>query len=59
MITMKQYIGIALVVAGALLLIVSYFAGWTSSNLVLLTGLILIILGVVWHVRRIKSAEKY
>ena len=52
-------IGIALVVAGALLLIVSYIAGWTSSNLVLLTGLILIILGVVWHVKRIKSAEKY
>ncbi len=59
MITMKQYIGIALVVAGALLLIVSYIAGWTSYNLVLLTGLILIILGVVWHVKRIKSAEKY
>ncbi len=59
MITMKQYIGIALVVAGALLLIVSYIAGWTSSNIVLLTGLILIILGVVWHVKRIKSAEKY
>ena len=59
MITMKQYIGIALVVAGALLLLVSYIAGWTSSNLVLLTGLILIILGVVWHVKRIKSAEKY
>ena len=56
MITMKQYIGIALVVAGALLLIVSYIAGWTSYNLVLLTGLILIILGVVWHVKRIKSA---
>ena len=59
MITMKQYIGIALVVAGALLLIVSYIAGWTSSNIVLLTGLIIIILGVVWHVKRIKSAEKY
>ena len=59
MITMKQYIGIALVVAGALLLIVSYIAGWTSSNIVLLTGLIIIILGVVWYVKHIKSAEKY
>ena len=57
MITMKQYIGIALVVAGALLLIVSYIAGWTSSNIVLLTGLIIIILGVVWHVKYIKSAK--
>ena len=59
MITMKQYIGIALVVAGALLLIVSYIAGWTSSNIVLLTGLIIIILGIVWHVKYLKSAEKY
>ena len=59
MITMKQYIGIALVVAGALLLIVSYIAGWTSSNIVLLTGLIIIILGVVWHVKYIKSEENY
>ena len=59
MITMKQYIGIALVVAGALLLIVSYIAGWTSSNIVLLTGLIIIILGVVWYVKYIKSTEKY
>ncbi len=41
MITMKQYIGIALVVAGALLLIVSYFAGWTSSNLVKICGEVL------------------
>ena len=57
--TIKQYIGIALVVAGALLLIVSYIAGWTSSNIVLLIGLILILLGVVWHVKHIKSGEKY
>ena len=56
---MKQYIGIALVVAGALLLIVSYIAGWTSSNIVLLTGLIIIILGVVWYVKYIKSEENY
>ncbi len=59
MITIKQYIGIALVVAGALLLIVSYIAGWTSSNLVLLAGLIIIILGVFLHVQHIKSEEKY
>ena len=51
--------GIALVVAGALLLMVSYLTGWSSSNLVLLTGLIIIILGVVWHVKHIKSGGKY
>ena len=48
-----------LVVAGAILLIVSYVVGWTSSNLVLLSGLALIVLGVILHVKHIKSAEKY
>ena len=59
MITIKQYIGIALVVAGALLLLISKIVGWTSSNLVLLSGLALIVLGVILHVKLIKSAEKY
>ena len=49
----------ALVVAGALLLVASYIAGWTSSNLVLLTGLIIIFLGVIVHIKLTKSAEKY
>ena len=59
MITVKPYIGVALVVAGAFLLIVSKIVGWTSSNLVLLIGLIIIILGIFLHVKHIKSAEKY
>ena len=59
MITIKPYIGVALVVAGALLLIVSYIAGWTSSNLILLSGLTLIVLGAFLHVKHIKSTEKY
>ena len=56
---LKQYLGVALVVAGAILLIVSYVVGWTSSNLVLLSGLALIVLGVILHVKHIKSTEKY
>ena len=59
MITMKQYIGIALVVAGALLLGISFLMGWTSSNIVLLVGLILIICGAHWHVSQQKKREKY
>jgi len=55
----KPYIGVALIVIGALLLAVSYVVGWTSSNLVLLTGLIIIILGSFLHIKRIKSSEKY
>ena len=55
----KQRIGVALVIAGALFLIVVYLLGWTSSNLVLLIGLIIIILGVILHVKLTKSGEKY
>ena len=54
-----SYMGVALILVGALLLIVGYIAGWTSSNLVLLAGLILIIIGVVQHIRQQKKSEKY
>ena len=53
------YLGVALVITGALLLIVSYLVGFTRYNLVLLTGLIIIILGAVLHVRQQKRGEKY
>jgi len=56
---LKQNFGIALVVAGALLLLLSKVVGLAAHNLVLLTGLLLIIIGVVVHVKLIKSAEKY
>ena len=55
----KAYLGVALVFAGALLLLVSYLTGLTRYNLVLLTGLIFIVLGVVLHVRQQKRGEKY
>ena len=59
MTTIKGYMGVALILLGALLLIVSYIAGWASSNLVLLSGLILIILGAFMHIKHLKSGEKY
>ena len=55
----NAYLGVALVLAGALLLIVSFLVGFTRYNLVLLTGLIIIILGAVLHVRHQKKGEKY
>ena len=55
----NTYLGVALVITGALLLIVSYLVGFTRYNLVLLTGLIIIILGAVLHVRQQKKGEKY
>ena len=51
--------GLALVLTGAIFLIVSYLLGWTTSNNVLLGGLLIIIIGVYCHVRRRKKSEKY
>ena len=55
----KTFIGRALVVTGALLLIIAYLAGWTSSNIVLLFALILMFIGLILHVKYAKSTEKY
>ncbi|HIV83251.1 hypothetical protein [Marseilla massiliensis] len=52
-------IGIALVTIGALLLVASYFAGWTDNNKVLLSGLGLIMAGIIMHVAAIKHESKY
>ena len=55
----KTFIGRALVVTGALLLIIAYLAGWTSSNIVLLFALIIMFIGLILHVKYAKSTEKY
>ena len=56
---LRLYRGLALVLAGASLLIIGYLVGWTSSNLVLLCGLLFIILGAILHVLAQKKGEKY
>ena len=55
----KQLIGVALVMAGALFLIIAYLLDWTSNNFVLLGGLLIIIIGVILHVKLTKSGGKY
>ena len=50
---------LCLILAGAILLIVSSLTSLASFNLVLLSALIIIILGVVLYVRQQKSREKY
>ncbi len=57
--SIRQLIGVALVIIGALFLVVAYLVGWTSSNIVLLIPLIIIIIGVIMHVKLAKSGEKY
>ena len=56
---LKAYLGVALVIIGALLLIVGYMAGFTSSNLFLLASFILILVGAVTHIKQLKKSEKY
>ena len=55
---LKQ-IGMALVLAGAILLIVAGLADWTGANWMLLIPLIIIVIGVACHVYAIKKKEKY
>lgn len=52
-------IGISLVVIGALLLVTSHFAGWTDNNRVQLSGLGLIIAGIIVHVAAVKRDSRY
>ena len=59
MTSIRQLTGVALVIIGALFLIIAYLAGWTSSNIVLLIGLIIIIIGIIMHVKLTKSGGKY
>jgi hypothetical protein len=56
---LQQQGGMALVFTGAILLLVSFLTGWTRYNSVLLLSLLLIILGIVVHVRQIKRQGKY
>jgi hypothetical protein len=57
--TVRSLLGVALVIIGALFLIVAYLLGRTSNNLVLLGGLLIIIIGIILHVKLTKSGEKY
>ena len=53
-----KWMGLALMTIGAILLIVCRLVGW-QSNAELLIGLILIVVGFVWHVLQQKRGEKY
>ncbi len=55
---LKPYWGVALIVVGAILLLLEYLETITG-NMVLLTGLTLIIIGIVAHVMVQKYGGKY
>ena len=58
---MKKYIpliGILMIVAGTLVLLISYLLHHTTNNM-LLTGIILIIAGIIGYIKGIKIREGY
>ena len=54
---MKKYLGILLIVLGALLLIVSYFADFVDYNWYNVGALLLIIVGLIVHIQVSKKAK--
>jgi len=58
MTSLKPYWGVALIVVGAILLLLEYLETITG-NMLLLTGLTLIIIGIVAHVMVQKYGGKY
>ena len=53
---MKKYLGILLIVLGALLFIVSYFADFVDYNWYNVGALLLIIVGLIVHIQVSKKA---
>lgn len=54
-----HHAGMGLVYFGAILLIVSYFLGWTNVNALLIVCLLLIAAGIVIHVLTLKGESLY
>ena len=55
---LKRYGGVALIIIGAILLLVCKLAGW-QSNTELLIGLICVVLGYFMHLWLQKRGQKY
>lgn len=55
---LTTYGGVALILIGAILLLLHYLS-WLSGNLVLIVGLVLIICGILLYVWLYKHKEKY
>ena len=55
---LTPYSGLFLIIIGTLVLIATRFSPFSSSNRMLLSGLLLIVAGIVLHIRSIKH-ESY
>ena len=55
----KKTVGLPMVVAGVVVLVVSYFTGLSRLNSVLLLGLLLVLIGTAGYVWKAKRGSKY
>ena len=55
----KHYIGIILIIIGAIVLISTRLSTLATHNWLLLSGLFLIVAGIVFHIRSIKHESNY
>jgi len=55
---MKQYLGICLIVLGAIVLAVSHFLEYVDDNWNLYIGLLLMIIGLIVHIIMVKRTTK-
>lgn len=54
---MQKYLGIPVIVLGALLLVLSYFMDWTDNNTLQFCSLGLIVVGLIAHIAIQKKME--
>jgi uncharacterized membrane protein HdeD (DUF308 family) len=54
-----QYLGIILIIIGTSVLVATRIPSLTSSNAMLLSGLLLIVAGIILHIRSIKHQSNY
>ena len=54
----EPYIGVAVIAVGVLVLAATRIAALSSSNTLLLTGLLLIVAGIWLHIRTIKKESQ-
>lgn len=55
----KHYAGVFLILLGVLALVLTRIASLSGNNMLLLTGLLLIVAGIIVHIRSIKHESRY
>jgi uncharacterized membrane protein HdeD (DUF308 family) len=55
----KYYAGLFLIILGVLVLVLTRIASLSGNNILLLTGLLLIVAGIIVHIRSIKHESRY